>query len=264
MALGGIGEIGMNCYLYGLGPADDRQWLMVDLGITFPEGENDPGVDVILPDLRFIEAERGSLAGLVLTHAHEDHFGAVIELWPRLKVPIYATPFTAALLKAKLAEYGGGAEAADPRGARSNSRFEVGPFGVELISVAHSIPESNALAIRTPHGIGAAHRRLEDRSDAGDRRRRPTRTGSPRSAPRACWRWSAIPPMPCARAARRPSWMSRSRSPRIIKGAKRRVAVTIFASNVARLQAVADAARARRPAAGGGRPGHASHHRRGD
>ncbi|NJO35940.1 MAG: MBL fold metallo-hydrolase, partial [Rhodospirillales bacterium] len=110
MALGGIGEIGMNCYLYGVGPADDRRWLMVDLGITFPEGENDPGVDVILPDLRFIEAERGSLAGLVLTHAHEDHFGAVIELWPRLNAPIYATPFTAALLRTKLSEYGGGAK----------------------------------------------------------------------------------------------------------------------------------------------------------
>ena len=98
MALGGIGEIGMNCYLYGLGPPDARRWLMIDLGITFPEGENDPGIDVILPDLRFIEEERGALAGLVLTHAHEDHLGAVIELWPRLKVPIYATPFTAAML----------------------------------------------------------------------------------------------------------------------------------------------------------------------
>ena len=117
MALGGIGEIGMNCYLYGLGPADARQWLMIDLGITFPEGENDPGIDVILPDLRFIEEERASLAGLVLTHAHEDHLGAVIELWPRLKVPIYATPFTAALLKSKLAEYRRQAAAADQGGA---------------------------------------------------------------------------------------------------------------------------------------------------
>src|SRR5207244_1467526 len=80
MALGGIGEIGMNCYLYGLGPAEMRQWLMIDLGITFPEGENDPGIDVILPDLRFIEEERGALAGLVLTHAHEDPLGAVVHL----------------------------------------------------------------------------------------------------------------------------------------------------------------------------------------
>jgi len=125
----------MNCYLYGLGPADARQWLMVDLGITFPEGENDPGVDVILPDLRYIEAERSSLAGLVLTHAHEDHFGAVIELWPRLRVPIYATPFTAALLKAKVAEFGRRQEL-PIRAVALDSRFDVGPFTLELVEVA--------------------------------------------------------------------------------------------------------------------------------
>src|SRR5262245_50436153 len=151
MALGGIGEIGMNCYLYGLGPADARKWLMVDLGITFPEGENDPGVDVILPDLKFIEEERANLAGLVLTHAHEDHFGAVAELWSRLKVPVYATPFPAALLVAKLAEFGG-RERPDIKVVALDSRFQVGRFDVELISLAHSIPESNALAIRTPLG----------------------------------------------------------------------------------------------------------------
>ena len=87
VGLGGLGEIGMNLYLYGFGPPDARKWLMVDLGITFPEGEFDPGIDVILPDVRFIEENRGDLVGLVLTHAHEDHIGAVIELWPRLKVP---------------------------------------------------------------------------------------------------------------------------------------------------------------------------------
>jgi len=152
MALGGIGEIGMNCYLYGLGPADARKWLMVDLGITFPEGENDPGIDVILPDLRFIEEERANLAGLVLTHAHEDHLGAVIELWPRLRVPIYATPFTAAMLKSKLADYGGKLRLPIEELAL-NARFGVGPFEVELIAVAHSIPEPNALAIRTPLGV---------------------------------------------------------------------------------------------------------------
>ena len=87
----------------------------------------------------------------MLTHAHEDHFGAVIELWPRLKVPVYATPFTAALLKTKLAEFGRGAQM-PIREMALNSRFDVGPFGVEFISVAHSIPESNALALRTPWG----------------------------------------------------------------------------------------------------------------
>jgi len=152
MALGGIGEIGMNCYLYGLGPADARRWLMIDLGITFPEGENDPGIDVILPDLRFIEEERGALAGLVLTHAHEDHLGAVIELWPRLRVPIYATPFTAAMLKSKVGDYGGKLQL-PIKEVPLDGRFNVGPFDLELISVAHSIPESSAVAIRTPLGV---------------------------------------------------------------------------------------------------------------
>ena len=241
MALGGIGEIGMNCYLYGLGPAEDRQWLMVDLGITFPEGENDPGVDVILPDLRFIEAERGSLAGLVLTHAHEDHFGAVIELWPRLNVPIYATPFTAALLKTKLAEYGGGAQLPIHEVAL-NSRFDVGPFGIELISVAHSIPESNALAIRTPHGV-VLH--------TGDWKIDPTPViGAPTDIERlVALGAEGVTAMICdstnaLREGRSPSELDVAQSlARIIKGAKRRVAVTIFASNVARLRAVADAAR---------------------
>ena len=86
MALGGLGEIGMNVYLYGFGPARARHWLMVDLGITFP-GDNEPGADVVLPDLRFIVAEKKALAGLVLTHAHEDHIGAVIELWPLARMP---------------------------------------------------------------------------------------------------------------------------------------------------------------------------------
>ena len=94
LPLGGSGEIGMNMAAYGFGPERARKWLMVDLGITFP-GPHEPGADVVLPDLRFIVAEKHTLAGLVLTHAHEDHIGAVIDLWPTLQCPIYATPFTA-------------------------------------------------------------------------------------------------------------------------------------------------------------------------
>ena len=105
-ALGGLGEIGMNAYLYGLGEARQRRWLMVDLGLTFP-GEGEPGVDVVLPDLRFIAENRKQLAGLVLTHAHEDHIGAVIDMWPRIGCPIYATPFTAGMLRSKSTEFGG-------------------------------------------------------------------------------------------------------------------------------------------------------------
>ena len=241
LALGGIGEIGMNCYLYGLGPADARQWLMIDLGITFPEGENDPGIDVILPDLRFIEEERRALAGLVLTHAHEDHIGAVIELWPRLKVPIYATPFTAAMLKSKLAEFGGKGEM-PIREVALNARFDVGPFDLELVSVAHSIPEPNAIVIRTPHGtvFHTGDWKLDDAplvgapTDSG----RLMQIGADGVAAMICNSTNAM------REGRSPSERDVARSlAKLIGGAKRRVAVTIFASNVARIRAVADAAR---------------------
>ena len=103
LPLGGAGEIGMNLYLYGYGPDDDRQWIMVDLGVKFAD-QREPGIDVIFPDTSYIESERSSLQGILLTHAHEDHFGAVIEMAPRLEAPVYATPFTANLLRAKLAE----------------------------------------------------------------------------------------------------------------------------------------------------------------
>src|SRR3954465_15725642 len=97
--LGGVGEIGMNLSIYGLGGAR-REWIAIDLGVSFA-GEDLPGIDLILPDIRFLVEERKNLLGIVLTHAHEDHFGAILDLWPKLKVPLYATPFTAALLKAK-------------------------------------------------------------------------------------------------------------------------------------------------------------------
>ena len=241
LALGGIGEIGMNCYLYGLGPVENRHWLMVDLGITFPEGENDPGIDVILPDLRFIEEERAALAGIVLTHAHEDHFGAVAELWSRLRVPIYATPFAAALLTAKLAEFGG-RERPEVRVVALGSRFSVGRFDLELISLAHSIPESNALLLRTPLGsvLHTGDWKLDATPLIG--------------APAALSRLSAlgdegVTAMVCdstnaMRDGRSPSERDVARTlAGLIGAAKGRVAVTIFASNVARIRAVADAAR---------------------
>src|SRR6059058_5554821 len=148
--LGGVGEIGMNLALYGLGDGPKRQWIAVDLGVSFA-GDELPGIDLIMPDIAFLIAERRNLAGLVLTHAHEDHFGALLDLWPQLEVPVYATPFTAALLEAKRRGEAGAPEI-PVRVVALGSRFPVGPFDVELVSVAHSIPESNALIIRTPLG----------------------------------------------------------------------------------------------------------------
>jgi ribonuclease J len=102
-SLGGIGEIGMNLSIYGFGDERRRQWIIVDCGVSFAAEEHLPGVDLILPDIRYLIEERGNILALVLTHGHEDHMGALIDLWPRLKVPIHATPFTAALFEARRA-----------------------------------------------------------------------------------------------------------------------------------------------------------------
>jgi len=148
--LGGAGEIGMNLNLYGYGPPGDETWLMVDLGVTFNDGEL-PGVDVIMPDPTFIEDRRDNLAALVLTHAHEDHLGAVPYLWPRLRCPIYATPFTVSVLKRKLSETDF-ADQVEIIEVPLAGQFSIGPFDLELVTLTHSIPEPNAIALRTPLG----------------------------------------------------------------------------------------------------------------
>ena len=242
LPLGGAGEIGMNAYLYGLGPADRRQWLMVDLGITFPEGEDDPGIDVIFPDLRFIEAEKQALVGLVITHAHEDHIGAVIDLWPRLGVPVYVTPFTGGMLRSKLAEYGGKLTIPVTE-VPLDSRFKVGPFDLELISMAHSIPESSALAIRTRHGLvlHTGDWKLDAAPYIGkpSDESRLAALGDEGVAAVICDSTNAM------RDGRSPSETEVAASlASIIKGARGCVAVTTFSSNVARIKGVAAAAEA--------------------
>ena len=99
LPLGGLGEIGMNAALYGFGPENDRQWILVDCGMGFGGEEHLPGIDVVYPDLRFIEEERHNLLGIFITHAHEDHIGALVEMWPRLQAPVYATKFAIGLLR---------------------------------------------------------------------------------------------------------------------------------------------------------------------
>jgi ribonuclease J len=150
LPLGGAGEIGMNLNLYGYGPKGNKRWIMVDLGITFNNGSI-PGLDVIMPDPTFIEDRRDRLDGIILTHAHEDHIGAVPYLWEELGVPMYATPFTATALRHKLRE-AGLLKAAEIIEVPLKGSFSVGPFDLELITLTHSIPEPNAIAIRTPAG----------------------------------------------------------------------------------------------------------------
>lgn len=148
LPLGGSGEIGMNLNAYGFGPPEAREWIIVDIGVTFG-GADTPGVELILPDPTFLESEK--VLAIVLTHAHEDHIGAIAWLWPRFRVPIYATPFTAALVREKLKEKG--LEGKAPvRLVEMGGRLEIGPFDLELVTLTHSIPEPNGIIVRTPLG----------------------------------------------------------------------------------------------------------------
>lgn len=150
LPLGGSNEIGMNFNLYGFGPPHARKWIVVDLGVTFGD-QTTPGVEIILPDPEFIEEHADDILGIVLTHAHEDHIGAVSWLWPRLKAPLYATPFTAFLLREKLRENSACLEAEITEIPLGGS-LTLGPFEIDFITLTHSIPEPNGLAIRTPLG----------------------------------------------------------------------------------------------------------------
>src|SRR6516225_5979322 len=241
-ALGGIGEIGMNLSIYGFGDDRRRQWIIVDCGVSFASEEHLPGVDLILPDIRYLIGERRNILALVLTHGHEDHMGALIDLWPRLKVPIHATPFTAALFEARRASEPGAPEIpvhVVPMGGH----LSIGPFAIDFINVAHSIPESNALAIRTPAGT-VLH--------TGDWKIDPTPLlGRPTDADKL----SALgdkgvlalvgDSTNAIRDGRSPSESDVAKTlAELIRTAPRRVAVTTFASHVGRLRAVAAAARA--------------------
>jgi len=150
LPLGGSNEIGMNFNLYGFGPPHDRKWIIVDIGVTFGD-QTTPGVDIIMPDPSFIEQHRKDILAIVLTHAHEDHIGAIGWLWPRLKAPVYATPFTAFLVREKLRD----ADLLDKVKITEiplSGQFDIGPFHIELVTLTHSIPEPNGMAITTPLG----------------------------------------------------------------------------------------------------------------
>ena len=240
--LGGIGEIGMNLSIYGFGDARRRQWLIVDCGVSFASEEQLPGVDLILPDISYLMEERKNIVGLVLTHGHEDHMGALIDLWPRLKVPLYATPFTAALFEARRASEPGAPEIpvnVVPMGGH----LALGPFDIDFINVSHSIPESNALAIRTPAGT-VVH--------TGDWKIDPTPIlGAPTDQAKLTALGDAGvlaligDSTNAVREGRSPSESDVAKTlAELIRTAPRRVAVTTFASHVGRLRAVAAAARA--------------------
>ncbi len=239
--LGGVGEIGMNLALYGLRSGNEREWLCVDMGISFADAEV-PGVDIILPDVQFLEKERRNLKGIVLTHGHEDHVGAMYDLWPRFKVPVFTTPFTAALLASK--------RTMEPNASpipvttvKQGGRVQIGSFEVEFVPVAHSIPESNALAIRTPLGlvVHTGDWKLDPHPVAGavTDERRMRELGEEGVHAVIADSTNAI------RDGESPSETDVAKSlVEIVKSAKGRVAVTTFASNVARIRSAALAAQA--------------------
>jgi ribonuclease J len=236
--LGGLSEIGMNCAVYGFGPPGKRKWLLVDLGVAFA-GDNLPGVDLIVPDISFIEKAKKDLAGIVITHAHEDHIGALADLWPRLGGKVYMTRFAAGLAEARrLAEPG--APKIPIMVVTQGARVDIGPFEVEFINVAHSIPESCALAIRTPAGT-IVH--------TGDWKIDPTPiVGQPTNEARLAELGEAgVLALICdstnaLREGQSPSEAEVAQNlARLVAKAKGRVIATTFASNVARLRALAEA-----------------------
>jgi len=146
--LGGVGEIGMNMSAYGFGPARSRKWIVVDCGVTFA-GPEQPGIELIMADPTFLEENADDILGLILTHSHEDHYGAVLDLWPSFDRPVYATAFTSAMLAAKRAA-DDIVDNVEIKRMTVGQPFQLGPFTIEAINVAHSIPESCALLISTP------------------------------------------------------------------------------------------------------------------
>ncbi|MEM9755267.1 MAG: MBL fold metallo-hydrolase, partial [Pseudomonadota bacterium] len=140
LPLGGAGEIGMNCYVYGYGPAEAERFIMVDVGVAFPDMDGTPGIDVILPDVAWIEARADRLDGIFITHAHEDHVGALGHLWARLKTPVFCRPFTGIHAARKLDEAGQDPDAILRICQPWPEVIEAGPFRVQFAPVSHSIP----------------------------------------------------------------------------------------------------------------------------
>lgn len=241
VALGGLGEIGMNMCLYGFGPARAKKWLMVDCGIAFA-GPEQVGIDIVVPDTSFIEKMRGDLVGICITHAHEDHIGAVADLWTRLRAPVFATRFAAGLLETKkLSEPG--APKVDIKVVTTGVPIDLAPFSVEYVNVAHSIPESCALAIRTPAGliVHSGDWKLDAAPGIGQPtdRARLSALGEEGVLALVCDSTNIM------REGVSPSEAEVGATlTEIIARAPARVLVTTFASNVARMRAVAEAAMA--------------------
>ncbi len=243
LPLGGAGEIGMNCYVYGYGPVGKERLILVDLGVTFPDMDGSPGVDLIMPDISWLEKRLDRLEGIFITHAHEDHIGALGHLWPRLKKKVFARRFTAVLGRLKMEEYGLPGDAitiVEPR----PETVELGPFKVQFVPVSHSIPESSALVIDTPAGriVHTGDFKLDATPQVGE--------GWNDARFEAIAAERAVKALMCDSTnvfslhAGRSEATIKDPIKELIMGAGGMVVATTFASNVARLKTLAEAGRA--------------------
>ncbi len=242
LPLGGAGEIGMNCYLYGWGSPGKERFILVDIGVTFPDMDTTPGVDLIMADIAWIAERRDRLDAIFITHAHEDHVGALGLLWGRLGVPVHARPFTASHARRKMEENGH-----DPEEVRLAApwpeRIQAGPFSVSFLPVSHSIPESAGLLIETPGGrvIHSGDFKIDRTPVVGE------------AFDEALWREAAgtdLDALTCDSTNVFSEHPGRSEASlagdleRLVRDAPGMVVATTFASNVARLKTLAEAGRA--------------------
>lgn len=239
LPLGGAGEIGMNAYVYGYGPADDERYILVDVGVTFPDMDTSPGVNLIFADLSWLIERADRLEAIFITHAHEDHIGALALIHGRLPVPVYARAFTAAIARLKMEEHGRDVTAIHEVTAFPE-RVEVGPFQVSFLPVSHSIPESSGLVIDTPSGriVHTGDFKLDGAPLVGEPFDPRLWQSVAKDGIRAlvCDSTNIFSPKPGRSEAGLAAPLSD-----LIKSAEGLVVATTFASNVARLKTLAQA-----------------------
>jgi len=242
LPLGGAGEIGMNAYVYGYGPKDAERLIVVDLGVTFPDMDGTPGVDLILPDIAWLKERRAMIDGIFITHAHEDHVGAIGHYWEQLGAPVYARTFTANIARRKLAEHGHPENVVSVVGTWPET-VECGPFTVGYVPISHSIPESAGLVIDSPEGrvIHSGDFKIDETPVVGDAFDRDLWESISKDGVKAlvCDSTNIF-----SRAAGRSEASIAGEVGGLMKEAKGLVVATTFASNIARLKTLAEAAKA--------------------